>query len=582
MKKIVVFLTVAVLLMSVMGSTFFASAADVANATIDATRTGSITLYKYDITSAERDNAWDKDSYVSTGVADPNGVAALAPYAIQGVEFTYVKIADLITEQEDGVIEPKYTGLDADILAILSVDSAASYTPDDIHSALSTALTADVAVTKNALESYVTENGGTAMPETDAEGKTSASDLPLGLYILVETLVPENVTATTAPFFISLPMTTIDGDSWNYDVCVYPKNETGMPTLEKTVREAADSTGKTEDYAHTATASVGDVLEYRISSDLPAISSGATFLTAYTFVDTLSEGLTYNKNDVVIGIYNGETKLAEWTEADTTAMFTVTYGEDNTMTIAMTAAGLAAINANYSEYTLEICYAATLNSDAVLGSTGNDNDVALTWKRTNATYYDTLTDCCHVFSYGFKLTKLFSDNDGNFANVEMIAKNASDDYFIVAELSDGIWNVTGFDADETNATHLIPNEEGFIILRGIEDDTYVITEVKTDDGYNLLKDDVTVVITTSEGETVCDVCTANLLTAAATVNDEDIELIADGEAEGALVPFKVINNKGIGIPITGDMGTWLLSFLGAIGATVALLMLVNSRRRSRN
>lgn len=575
MKKIVTFLVIAVLLITAMGNTLLASAADVANATIDATRTGSITLYKYDITSAERDNAWDKGSYVSTGVADPNGVSALAPYALQGVEFTYVKVADLITEQENGVIEPKYTGLDADVLAVLSLSAASSYKVDSVHSALSTALATDTNATKNALEAYAAAHG-TAMAETDATGKSSVADLPLGLYLLVETKVPENVVATTAPFFISLPMTTVDGAAWNYDVCVYPKNETGMPTLEKNVREAADSTGKTEDYAHTATASVGDVLEYRISSKLPAISSAATYLSTYNFVDTLSAGLSYNK-DVELSIYSGDTLL----DVDTSAMYTTTY-DGNEMTIAFTPAGLSAINTYFGNCTLVITYSATLNNAAVLGDNGNDNEVTLTWKRSNTTYFDTLSDCCHVYSYGFKLTKLFSDNDGNFANVEMIAKNASDDYFIVAELSDGIWNVTGFDANEANATHLIPNEEGFIILRGIEDDTYVITEVKTDDGYNLLKDDVTVVITTSEGENVCDVCTANLLTATATVNDEDIKLIADGEAEGALVPFKVINNKGIGIPTTGDSGTFLLCFFGVIGAAVAVLLLVSIRKKSKN
>ena len=37
---------------------------------------------------------------------------------------------------------------------------------------------------------------------------------------------------------------TIDGTAWNYDVTVYPKNQTGNPTLDKTVREAKNSTGK--------------------------------------------------------------------------------------------------------------------------------------------------------------------------------------------------------------------------------------------------------------------------------------------------------------------------------------------------
>ena len=119
-----------------------------------------------------------------------------------------------------------------------------------------------------------------------------------GLYILVETYVPENVKDTTSPFLVSLPMTTIDADNWNYDVTVYPKNETGMPTLEKTLREDKVDTGKhngtiddiTDGYAHTGTGSDGDIVDYQIISTLPTITSNATALTTYTFVDTLSKG----------------------------------------------------------------------------------------------------------------------------------------------------------------------------------------------------------------------------------------------------------------------------------------------------
>ena len=95
---------------------------------------------------------------------------------------------------------------------------------------------------KNALETAV--KNGTTMAETDAAGHTFASDMEQGLYLVVETRVPENVTSTCNPFFVSLPMTTIDGAAWNYDVTVYPKNQTGNPTLDKTVREAKNSTGK--------------------------------------------------------------------------------------------------------------------------------------------------------------------------------------------------------------------------------------------------------------------------------------------------------------------------------------------------
>ena len=52
------------------------SAATVDDATIDTSRTGSITIYKYDVTNSEKDGVWDS-SYVSTGVYDQNVVDTL-------------------------------------------------------------------------------------------------------------------------------------------------------------------------------------------------------------------------------------------------------------------------------------------------------------------------------------------------------------------------------------------------------------------------------------------------------------------------------------------------------------------------
>jgi hypothetical protein len=65
--------------------------------------------------------------------------------------------------------------------------------------------------------------------------------------MIVETKVPDMVTSTCNPFLLSLPTTTIDGNEWNYDVTVYPKNATGMPDLEKNVRESKADTGKTRE-----------------------------------------------------------------------------------------------------------------------------------------------------------------------------------------------------------------------------------------------------------------------------------------------------------------------------------------------
>ena len=100
-----------------------ASAATIDKATIDMDAKAQLSIYKYDFTNAKKDGVWDEDSYVSTGQYDAkvnevlggttrtgansassalgNGQASNG-YAIKGVEYTYLKIADItqFTESE--------------------------------------------------------------------------------------------------------------------------------------------------------------------------------------------------------------------------------------------------------------------------------------------------------------------------------------------------------------------------------------------------------------------------------------------------------------------------------------------------
>ena len=71
-----------------------ASAANEAAAVIDYSKTASLSLYKYDLTGAEADGAWDTDAYVSTGIYDQSVNDAMGSYAVQGVEFMSLRVAD--------------------------------------------------------------------------------------------------------------------------------------------------------------------------------------------------------------------------------------------------------------------------------------------------------------------------------------------------------------------------------------------------------------------------------------------------------------------------------------------------------
>ena len=606
MKKIhrVLALLMAVLMAFGLMTTAFAEP------TIDTSKKASLSIYKYDITKASEDGVWDAESYVSTGLHDDAVIDKLSKYAIQGVEFTYLKVADVTMSNE--VVDGQHQvgvlyGFDNSersnaVLSAIGLTAADAhktenginyFTSDTLNNKLAAALAANATTVKNTLEAAV-KNGGVAMTETDAAGHTSASDMEQGLYLVVEARVPENVTSTCNPFFVSLPMTTIDGAAWNYDITVYPKNQTGNPDLEKTVREAKNSTGKhngsltdiSDGFEHTATASVGDVVDYQIISTLPTITSKASSLSEYTYIDTMSKGIKYNMNDVVIEFFRDSActdKITTWDE--NSGKFAIVYDDTaNTMTIKMTESGLAEINEattvytdsvkrGYSDCAMRITYAATLTADARMGDTDNPNEVVLTWKRTNTTYFDTLEDCCHVYTYGVDILKQFSDSKGNIQNVKFLLHNDSDDVYVVAEQKDGIYYAKSFTSKKSDATTFVPNGSGHIIVKGLEDDSYSLTETATDKGYVLLTEAVKIVITTKENG-ACEQCGAKLLTASATVNGKDATM-TDGNA---IVPLTVVNNPGFDLPKTGGYGTWMFTIGGVALLGAAAFIVIRSRK----
>ena len=581
-----------------------------AETTIDASKKASLSIYKYDITKASEDGVWDAESYVSTGLHDDAVIDKLNKYAIRGVEFTYLKVADVTMSNEvvDGQRQVGVLyGFDTSdrsnaVLSAIGLTAADAhkaegginyFTSDALNNKLAAALAANATSAKNALETAV-KNGGVAMTETDATGHTSASNMEQGLYLVVETRVPENVTSTCNPFLISLPMTTVDGSEWIYDIVIYPKNQTGNPDLSKTVRENKNSTGKhngsltdiTDGFEHTATASVGDTVDYQIISTLPTITSKASSLSEYTYVDTMSKGICYNKNDVVIEFFRDSActdKITTWGEDS--GKFTTVYDDtQNSMTIKMTESGLSEINESesvytdsvkrgYSDCTMRITYAATLTADAQMGDKDNPNEVVLTWKRTNTTYYDTLKDCCHVYTYGIDVLKQFSDGKGSVQNVKFLLHNDSDNCYIIADLKDGIYYAKGFTSKKSDATTFVPNGSGHIIVKGLEDDTYSLIEVATDKGYILLADAIELVIKTGESGT-CEQGATKLLTASATVNGKDVTM-TDGNA---IVPLTVLNNPGFNLPKTGGRGVWMYTVGGVLLLSAAAFIVVKSRK----
>lgn len=540
-------------------------------------------------------------------------VSILSNYALAGVEFSYLKLCDITQVIKDGTTQVVYE-IPSDLKAILfagndTMLAKTQFLSDELNTALAELL-ADDTSGKNKLETYIKENGGTAMDVTDATGKTSIDTsndmLEEGLYLIVETKVPEEVKVTTAPFFVSLPMTDETGDYWIYDVTVYPKNQTMNPTIDKIVKQSTEDT-----YADTATASEGDTLDYRIVTKMPTITSEATYLTNYTFVDKLAKGITYS-HDVKIAFFDSEeaAKSATGTASvawDTTTNFTASYSDNGqTMTITMTETGLAAINPALSDKYMAVIYSAKVDSNAevVLGDYGNENDVKLTYSRTNTTEENTIEDKALVYSYGIDLTKTFNDNKGDATAVQFTLQNTNetgDNNFVTATGSDGVYYVTGTTASETAATIFSPASDGTLKINGLEADTYMLIEIKTDDGYSLLRDPMSIEVTmTKDTITASEASVTGVENGNATVtitpgNRASAALIAyeDGYVEGlggnekssavtmessgdstnAYVPISVLNTSVFVLPATGGLGTILFALCGAAVVVAGALYL---------
>ena len=223
MKKIVCALMTLVLLLSSVPAVF-ADEAD--TKTIDQDAACSLTIWKFDYTNAKKDGVWDEDAFPSTGWQESyvenalvntnrkgdtegqngstlgNGQTAKG-YAIAGVEFTYQKVADIVTFEHQGTAQVLYGFHKTDaasLLKAIGLESGANrcaeadsldadryfYTSDTLNKALAQSLEANSTTVKNTLEAFI-RNGGTAMAPTNESGKTVARDLPVGLYLLVET-----------------------------------------------------------------------------------------------------------------------------------------------------------------------------------------------------------------------------------------------------------------------------------------------------------------------------------------------------------------------------------------------------------
>ncbi len=182
--------------------------------TIDFTKTdGSITIHKYEYngTGGEQGTGQESDKNKVPTTGDD------AATELEDVEFTLYKVKDA------DALKAIYQGISADAMPELS--TYWNSTDEKLTSA-------GEALSKISAK------------KTGSNGEVKFDNLPVGIYLVVETDVPPNVTKKSA-FLVSIP-TTINENDWLYDVHVFPKNATTYGKKVTLLKKGKDGTTETD------------------------------------------------------------------------------------------------------------------------------------------------------------------------------------------------------------------------------------------------------------------------------------------------------------------------------------------------
>ena len=340
-------------------------------------------------------------------------------------------------------------------------------------------------------------------------------------------------------------------DTTNPTVTIEEKNE--VPTNEKQVEE--DSTGE---LGAKNDADIGQMVKFVSKVTIPVGSA------TVVYHDKMSEGLS------LVWGEEGKLGLTVYTKAD----FSDSLPDGNYSVNAKTPADGCTFEVDFADYldlvtedtTLYIVYYATVNENAVVGSTGNPNESWLSYGedgKTTTVPSKTTTYTWEINVYKYTMVKA---SDGNtetekaLANAEFILyKDVKDGetttrYYAVAAIDGDDYHLTGWTTEEPSATKFVTPEGGKFAIKGLDSDTYYLEETTAPAGYNALKEPVKVVI------------------------DEDGK-VTYGENNTLADPdVKVLNQSGTELPSTGGMGTTIFYAIGSLLVIAAGVLLVTKKR----
>lgn len=464
---------------------------------------------------------------------------------ISGVTFQYTKIGDFVQDEKDGNVVLGFS-LESKLTNKIQIQTPSlGITKDGVPYYDGAAIQKELQAPEHSdkLTELATEVFGT----TNSNGTVSKSDMPLGLYLFVETKAPAGVQTAHAPFILAVPMTSVDGMGWEYEITVEPKNDLipKYPTPTKTVTDT-----KLDEAKHTA--SVGDVLTYTLKTD---VIDAFGELNKLVLHDAMSKGLTLQKK---AGNAYADANLVT-VEDDKANIFTVTgrnrvtNAEEDLTTNSIsviaektkmgTNLSITFRNPNVIKETYDsvsVSYPAKVNKSAAIYDP-NTNQVTLDYGTQTGIEGNEVS----VYTYGYALQKVDeAENVLGGAEFQIFASEKD------AKLRQNPLSFLSEKANGTLENKAISGKDGIVKFYGLKPGTYWIAETKAPQGYNLLKDPVEITVTSKTG------------------------LLADGLAD-----IRIMNTKGFALPTTGGAGTIAFTLGGILVMILAVVIYLKSRKK---
>lgn len=435
----------------------------------------------------------------------------------------------------------------------------------------------DAGVFYSWIEKYIETNNintphtATAGASAGSQGTMTISDLDEGYYAIDFKNVPDGLSLKQGVMIATTGTTPAEMNLKAED----------LPFEKKISEEDAN------EWFDELTAETGDVLDYRLTAKVPTLTDYDN-LTEFTMSDTL-EKQEFDPASVEIAIGNATITRGTDVNSDKfyieqTLLATLTpvgyANSESSFTLTFEPSALEA----YEGETVTVTYSARLTTDAVKV---NVNDAELVWSNNGSD--SSMTDSTAVYTYGIELTKTFSDATVSVDEIaevtfQLYRVNGQDEellhftgsagsYTLVSD-SDGTGNVTDLKLDTNNRK---------LTVVGLDDDeTYILKETDTADGYNLIDKAVTIDLEAQDDPKamLLDENATSVKLGDTSLNVGFVNNESSTDMAIASVAFELYNQKGFTLPKTGGTGTWALTMGGILLIAVAGGMLVVSRRKN--